>query len=529
MPVYVALRTYSLALSLSLSPSLLPFLVDLVTKRRLSLSTIKRILTRELRYDGFASAITVALAGGNAIRCLAASRLSTLFRTQLTPSQKTFISTLLSSAVGLALLQSGRRRWRRLQRPGMISLSRDSTLDLTMLLFVRALDVLLQLSISRVQLPRLEPPPSEKERQDRRSLTSRVDAFIFWACSARQASFPIFSLRHLKFDLRIMWCFFYEPQRLPRSYVKWIGALANVDGRLLQALNLLRDGKRWSYLRGSAEYPHLLTSYSQDLGFPKEWGDPSRVPPYGGQSANPVWQTLGVQTRSSVGGIPCEVVHGRVGQYFGLSSSCTTNAFLRGVTAFIKAVAIYLPVHFLPILLTRPKSLLRAQRALTTFIAALRSAFFLSTFVASYWYAVCLTRTLALARLFPWISHDYWDGPYGCLLTGSLACGNSIWIENGRRRGEMALYVLPRALRTCMPNSWLNGRNKLVSLIERLTFILSFSTLVTAAIHRPDTLRGLSRWTLAFIMKVPNAGFWKHTTPRHDDDGKDALDPYPDS
>lgn len=180
MPVYVALRTYSLALSLSLSPSLLPFVVQLLAKRRLSpsnLYAIQRILTRELRYDGFASAITVALAGGNAIRCLWHAR-----RTQLTPPQKTFISTALSSAVGLALLQSGRQRWRRLQ-----SLSRNTTsmtFDLTMLLFVRALDVLLQLSISRVQ-----PPLSAKER--RRSLASSIDAFIFWACSARQASFHI--------------------------------------------------------------------------------------------------------------------------------------------------------------------------------------------------------------------------------------------------------------------------------------------------------------------------------------------------
>ena len=157
-----------------------------------------------------------------------------------------------------------------------------------------------------------------------------------------------------------MWCFFYEPQRcipfltvtprflrvnrLPRSYVKWIGALANVDGRLLQALNLLRDGKRWSYLQGSAEYLHLLTSYSQELGFPSEWGDPSQVPPYGGQSATSVWQALGVKSRPGVGGIPCEVVHGRLGRRFGLSSSCTANAFIRCVTAFIEAVALYLPV-----------------------------------------------------------------------------------------------------------------------------------------------------------------------------------------
>jgi len=43
----------------------------------------------------------------------------------------------------------------------------------------------------------------------------------------------------------------------------------------------------------------------------------------------------------------------------------------------------------------------------------------------------------------------------------------------------------------------------------RLAFILSMATLLTAATHRPDTLRGLSRWTLAFVTNGPNAGFWK--------------------
>jgi hypothetical protein len=43
----------------------------------------------------------------------------------------------------------------------------------------------------------------------------------------------------------------------------------------------------------------------------------------------------------------------------------------------------------------------------------------------------------------------------------------------------------------------------------RVTFILSLATLLTAATHHPESLRGLSRWTLAFIMDGPNAGFWK--------------------
>lgn len=78
-----------------------------------------------------------------------------------------------------------------------------------------------------------------------------------------------------------------------------------------------------------------------------------------------------------------------------------------------------------------------------------------------------MTRTLCLARLFPGISHDFWDGPYGCTFVGSLVCGSSIWIEEGKRRGEMALYVLPRAVRACIPESWLKSGRKSVKSIER--------------------------------------------------------------
>jgi hypothetical protein len=129
----------------------------------------------------------------------------------------------------------------------------------------------------------------------------------------------------------------------------------------------------------------------------------------------------------------------------------------------------HLQVHFLPIFLTRPSSILRLHRVvLPTVLHACRSATFLSTFVSSCWYGVCLTRSIFLARLFPWISHDIWDGPYGSMMAGSLLCGSSIWIENGRRRGEMALYVLPRAIRSLLPYKWMKHGNSSIKLIERL-------------------------------------------------------------
>jgi len=110
-----------------------------------------------------------------------------------------------------------------------------------------------------------------------------------------------------------------------------------------------------------------------------------------------------------------------------------------------------------------------------------------------------------VARMLPEISHDFYDGPFGCVMAGCLVCGSSIWIESGRRRGEMALYVLPRAIRACLPGRWLRSGRKSVHVMERIIFTTSLATLLTTAVHNPETLRGLSRWTLDFIFQGPNA------------------------
>ncbi|KAJ7267362.1 hypothetical protein C8J57DRAFT_1132043 [Mycena rebaudengoi] len=207
--------------------------------------------------------------------------------------------------------------------------------------------------------------------------------------------------------------------------------------------------------------------------------------------------------------MPCQMVHGTVSESLGLEHSCTANAGLRGATALLESMALYLPVHFIPQILRRPKTLLDPWRVLDTLLGALRSATFLTAFITSFWYTLCLTRTVVLARLFPSISHDFWDGPYGCVMVGSLICGNSIWIENGRRRGEMALYVMPRALRACLPDRWVRSGNSGVRMAERLTLILSLASLLTAATHQPQALRGLSKFALRYVTNGPNVAFWK--------------------
>ena len=162
------------------------------------------------------------------------------------------------------------------------------------------------------------------------------------------------------------------------------------------------------------------------------------------------------------------------------------------------------------------------KRLVPILIGVMRSATFLSAFVQLMWLGVCSTRTFLFARLFPWISHDYFDGPYGCIFVASLICGSSIWIENPKRRGEIALYVLPRAIRTALSDSWLRSerRTRFVErwdlyivpfyftglfkeLPSRIVFVASLSTLLTSAIHKPESLRGLSKWALNYALKGP--------------------------
>ncbi|KAL0951178.1 hypothetical protein HGRIS_007909 [Hohenbuehelia grisea] len=557
-PAQVALRTYGLSLSLSLAPSLLPFVIARLSSSRQNIkygrAAFLKVLRRELGLDGFAFAMTLAVGGGvalsrawsrfdqpdrlrgldgksedpsghHALYARARSALQSLSaRLSLSPAQETFISNMFTSLIAVLLIQAGRRRTARLRNvPSPVSTipltypspyqsqASSPTVELTLLLLVRAMDALVQIFVykrterrkPRLELNRLYAEPDavrqsllrEQEKREserkRKVLTTRIDALVFWACSAR-----------------IMWCFFYQPDRLPRSYVKWIGSLANLDQRLILTLRAIKSGT-WSYICGSPIHKQLLTSYARDLGYPMVWGDPAALPAYGSHS-RPIWKSLNVHNRNGVGGLPCELVHGGTVRAFGLDASCTVSVLVRGLQAFMKAIMIYIPAHFLPVLITRPKTLLRSHHFMSTLLGAVQSAGFLSAFVASYWAAVCFTRTVFLARLLPCVSHDFWDGPYGCIMAGCLACGSSIWIENGRRRGEMALYVLPRAIRACLPDAWMKkGGKGVFKSIERIVFVLSFASLLTAAVHHPDSLRGLSRWALAFILKGPNAGFWK--------------------
>lgn len=219
-PVQIALRTYLLCTSLSLTPALLPviFAPVLHPKSLGARATVFwRALSRELRPTGFASAITAAVGGGAALQ-----RLWDFLERQYTHSpawvhyinsklslcQRAFLANVITSTLAVTLL-----RWKKRRQLGMAS----PTLDLSLLFLVRALDASVQALILRkawenaarqVQalsrngvascpsgLPLTSPDTpdtrllgkqcGDSSKDWQKNVATHLDALVFWASSAR--------------------------------------------------------------------------------------------------------------------------------------------------------------------------------------------------------------------------------------------------------------------------------------------------------------------------------------------------------
>ncbi|KAK0564872.1 hypothetical protein OC861_004049 [Tilletia horrida] len=426
----------------------------------------------------------------------------------------TFISASLSTALSITYLQ--------LFNP---------TLDLTLFAFVRGLDTFVRASPlvfnalfasspEALAQKALNSASTDGIRSAPRGATlkwiadkfgAQADGLVFVVCCAQ-----------------IMWAWFYYPQRLPPTYSKWISNLAWMDVRLFNTLKSHRSGEphKWTY-GGEEEKQQkaieVCTALTEELKLPARWGNTARAPQNAAEARkmlnavraenrrkareagrNPASLSQaelddgyiyagagGPRGRGEMGGLPCEIVHCGVA-----GESCLANAALRWWNGWKMSMRIYVPVHLLPKVLLAPRRALDDPKTLikTVAIGSARSASFLATFITSIWFAVCFSRTLVLARLFPNVSHNFWDGGFGPLL-GCWLCGFSIFLEEKKKRAEMALYVAPRALFALAESlrpGWLSKGGKSAKWTERVIFGLSLGVVISAARHRPDLLRGIT-------------------------------------
>lgn len=212
-PLHIAIRTYPLALSLSLGPTLLSFASSPKTRSR----DLNLIIRRELSVTAFPFAITVALGGSSALRRLwnrldqrkyesvrgsdpnGGPSFGSLVR--LKPWQKSFVCNLLASLVAITLLQPRRRptHMRKVHIPLTVPISHETpqteqggrrmsaTLDLTLLILVRAFDALVQALVFR-----RTGDEKKQERKRRLAIITKLDALAFWASSAGLVSLAFF-------------------------------------------------------------------------------------------------------------------------------------------------------------------------------------------------------------------------------------------------------------------------------------------------------------------------------------------------
>ncbi|KAH9824967.1 hypothetical protein DFH28DRAFT_878051 [Melampsora americana] len=340
----------------------------------------------------------------------------------------------------------------------------SSTLDLTLFFTVRALDTIIQFIYASYSSPYL-------------ALLKRCSDIILFQLSC----------------WRIMWCWFYKPQRLPYTYVKWITALAEMDYRLLRLIRLGKAGK-FHYGKKPLSYDvsEMGRAIASDMGLEPMLGDPQFIDK-----------------------LSCEIVHGKLGA----SDSCLVNSGRRWMKAWRRGMGIYLPVFTVPaILFNREKWINSPVKTLShILIGSSRSAAFLSTFVALTWSGVCMGRSTAAHALLNLLSSSpvsttYMDSNFAPQI-GSFLAGWSIMIENKKRRGEMALYVAMRALYAAidqiLPARLLKNikRHQWVSTwVERLTFALSIGTITSAVVHDSVHVRGIVKGIMTFAV----GPHWQH-------------------
>ncbi|CAL5869837.1 uncharacterized protein PFLUO_LOCUS4068 [Penicillium psychrofluorescens] len=307
------------------------------------------------------------------------------------------------------------------------------TMDLTLFTVTRAIDVVACIAWSRWS--------RRRKAQNRWTVVESLapglaDAGVFAASAAV-----------------IMWAWFYLPERLPRTYEKWIGEAAQVDSRLIEALRRVRRGV-FVYGKETGQAP-LLQSMCKDYRWPAEWGDPAKTVP-----------------------IPCEMVH------MGCGPSCEKHAASRFARTFKFACATYIPLQ-LVLRLRGLKSAASLRRAL---LDSAQSSAFLASFVSLFYYGVCLARTRIGPKVLDQktVTPLMWDSGL-CVASGCFMCGWSVLVEKARRRQELAQFVAPRAAATILPRLY----DKKYQCRERVAFAVSAAILLTCLRERPSMVRGV--------------------------------------
>ncbi|KAI0329609.1 hypothetical protein GY45DRAFT_1304427 [Cubamyces sp. BRFM 1775] len=252
---------------------------------------------------------------------------------------------------------------------------------------------------------------------------------------------------------QIMYAFLMRPDTLPRSYNKWIQVASKVPEEAVKTnLTLVREGYfDPDDLERVLKYPGITPS---NYAYLADRVAKARLPE-GLRSYGPHV-------------VPCEAVHPDI-------DSCLTVQVAHFWEVFRWMLPIYGALHTIPMMLFRRKTFLQrpTRMLLRAALGTARSSAFLGVFVVIYQAYFCGKHNLyhklmalrntsngrsllaMLAKRLPPVWVELLISKYSFFL-GGLLSGLSLFVEEKRRREELAMYVLPKGLES----AWVMARGK---------------------------------------------------------------------
>ncbi|KDN49260.1 hypothetical protein RSAG8_01962, partial [Rhizoctonia solani AG-8 WAC10335] len=270
---------------------------------------------------------------------------------------------------------------------------------------------------------------------------------------------------------QIMYAFLLSPTTIPHSYRVWIQRASKVPiAGVRMNHDLSRTGKF-------------------NLDDIKELIDWKRITP---ANRDRLMARLEAATKGHFGShfAPCAAVH----PWF---DSCRSVPLDRFITVTSWMVPIYGALHFIPMVLFKQSEFMKHPLKMLrrSAYATARSSTFLGVFVAIYQTYFCFKHNLYLAaRLklippnlrFAFISRASW-------WLGGFLSGLSLLVEDKRRRGELAMYVLPRGLESAWSVMRRRGWVPIVPGGDNLLCAVGMALVMATYQTSPQQLSGMVR------------------------------------
>ena len=259
---------------------------------------------------------------------------------------------------------------------------------------------------------------------------------------------------------QVMYAYVMRPETLDPGFWNFIVRAGPIDKETLGAVR--------AQCNGSPVDLRHLAQYAVPGKDPKGWTTGERLPC-----------------------VPCVIMHRDTG-----CAMCASHAVAASADTFRKCFPFYLSIHLVPFcVLNAAKALRNPVGTVTTATGAtIRSTTFISAFVGSYMASICGLRWARGGK-----EHR------AAYYAAGIVAGSMLFIEKKSRRGELALYLLPRAADSLVATMAVKRLVPNVPHADLLLFALVSGGLMHYFENEPETLAGFLRSGIARFTRRPNA------------------------